>query len=161
MNWVGALLVIIASYLCGFALAKDEGNGLKTLDSLLSLLTYMRRRMNSERIPLFEIFSGFRDEYLEKCGYLDIIRSHRNGVSSLWNDAVSTLYVDEETKREYMRFGESLGNLPLDEQLARLDSFCEFITEKKNKLKSTLPDKQKSIKTVCLLLGLMTAIILL
>lgn len=161
MNWVGALLVVCASYICGIALAKDEGNALKTLDSLLTLLSYMRRRMSLERIALFDIFSEFHDEYLEKIGFLKILRSHRNGLPTLWSDAVLTLCVDEETKREYLRFGESLGSLPLDEQIVRLDSMTVFITEKRNQLRESLPDKQKSIKTVSLLLGLMTAIILL
>lgn len=161
MNWVGALLVVCASYICGIALAKDEGNALKTLDSLLTLLSYMRRRMSLERIALFDIFSEFHDEYLEKIGFLKILRSHRNGLPTLWSDAVLTLCVDEETKREYLRFGESLGSLPLDEQIVRLDSMTVFITEKRNQLRESLPDKQKSIKTVSLLLGLMAAIILL
>ncbi len=161
MNWLGALLVVCASYLCGLALAKDEGNGLKTLDSLLLLLSYMRRRMSTERIPLFTIFSDFHDEYLENCGFLDIIRSHRNGLPLLWSEAVSRLHADEEIKREYLHFGESLGGLPLDEQIKRLDALTSFITEKRNELRAGLPDKQKSIKTVSLLLGLMTAIILL
>ncbi len=161
MNWLGAMLVVCASYVCGITLAKDEGNSLKTLDSLLNLLSYMRRRMSLERMPLFDIFSDFNDEYLEKIGFLKIIRSHRNGLTALWSDAISTLSIDEETKREYLRFGESLGSLPFDEQIVRLDSLSVFITEKRNELRISLPDKQKSIKTVSLLLGLMTAIILL
>ncbi len=161
MNWLGALLVVAASYFCGTALARDEGDRLKTLDSLILLLKYMRRRINAERIPLFEIFSGFDDEFLEDNGFLPILRSHRNGMPILWSEAVSKLPTDEETKRELTHFGQSLGGLPMEEQILRLDACVSFLSDSRKSLLSNLPAKQKSIKTVCLLLGVMAAIILL
>ena len=161
MNWLGALLLVCASYICGTALAKDEGESLKSIESLLLLLSYMRRRMSTERIPLYAIFLDFKDSYLESKGFLDIIRSHRDGLPMLWSKAIAILPSDDEVKRECIYFGDSLGTLSLDEQIARLDALSAFLTEKSNKLRISLPDKQKSIKTVCLLLGLMTAIILL
>lgn len=161
MNWLGAFVVVLASYLLGILLAKDEGIALKSAESLLSLLSYMKRRMQSERTPLFAIFSDFNDRFLQEIGFLDILRSHREGISVLWQEAVKHLKTDSETEKECLRFGESLGQLPLDEQIARLDALTVFLTEKCNTLRKNLPDKQKSIKTVCLLLGLMTAIILL
>lgn len=161
MNWLGALLVVTASYLCGVSLARDEGNRLKTLDSLISLLSYMRRRMSAERVPLYEIFAEFNDGFLEHNGFLDILRSHRHGIALLWHQAVSILPVDAEIKNELIRFGNSLGILPLDEQLKRLDALISFVSDKRSELRASLPDKQKSIKTICLLLGLMASIILL
>lgn len=161
MNWLGALLLVGASYICGIVLAKDEGESLKSIDSLLLLLSYMRRRMSIERVPLYAIFFDFNDSYLESKGFLKIIRSHRDGLPMLWRKAVVTLPSDDEVKRECIYFGDSLGTLSLDEQIARLDALSAFLSEKNNALRISLPNKQKSIKTVCLLLGLMTAIILL
>ena len=117
--------------------------------------------MRVERTPLFAIFSDYNDAFLEENGFLDILRSHREGLTGLWNDAIKHLKLEKETERECLRFGESLGQLSLDEQITRLDTLSDFLTERRNELQKSLPDKQKSIKTVCLLLGLVTAIILL
>lgn len=161
MNWIGAAMVVTASWLFGISLAKDEGAKLKALESLISLLSYMRRRMSGERIPLYEIFSEYEDGFLDSCGFTGIIRSHRNGITRLWSEAVMTLRLGDELEKEVVRFGNSLGEVSLDEQIRRLDALMLFLSEKHDGLSVTLPEKQKSIKTVCVLLGIMVSIILL
>ena len=68
MNWLGALLTLASSYFCGIMLANGESERLGAIDSLIRLLTYMRRRMVAERLPLYRIFDGFEDDYLERIG---------------------------------------------------------------------------------------------
>lgn len=160
MKWFGALLIIAVSYFIGTAISSEEKKKLICVDSLLTLFKYMKRRMSSERKPLFEIFCEFDDPYLETVGFLDAMRSNRNA-KIVWANALNKLSVDEETLRELKLVGNELGELPLYEQLSRLEACVTFLEEKKKSLQTTLPPKQKSVKTVCLLSGTLLAIIML
>ena len=158
MKWFGAFLIIAVSYFIGNVLSSEEKKKLICVDSLLSLFKYMKRRMSSERKPLFEIFCEFNEPYLETIGFMDEMRSNRNA-KIVWGSALERLSVDEETMRELKLVGNELGELPLFEQLSRLDNCVLFLEEKKKNLQKTLPPKQKSVKTVCLLSGALVAII--
>lgn len=161
MNWVGACAVVLASYYCGVLLAKADGGRLRCVESLIGLMGYMRRRMAGERQPLYRIFSEYSDEYLDESGFLRAVASRNADVSELWIACLPMLDLDEREREELSLFGESLGKLPLDEQIKRLDICISALASSRESLKSTLPAKQKSTRTVCLLFGLLTAIILL
>ena len=161
MIWLGAFLTVVSSYLCGIMLANGESERLWAVESLLRLFTYMHRRISAERLPLYRIFVEFTDEYLERIGFLDRVRSSRHGLESVWQSAVLLLPTDKEVFDELFRFGESLGILPLDEQIKRIDITCIFLNEKRAKISGALQQKRKSVKSVCLLMGIAIAIILL
>ncbi len=160
MKWVGAILIISVCYSIGMILAKSESDKARAIDSLSSLLAYMKRRISAERMPTFDIFSSFSDGFLEERGFLTILRSHRYDAANLWIDASETIPVSGETKTELIRFGAELGSLPLGEQLKRIDSFKELLEAERASLRESLPKKQKSLKAFWLLSGLLTAIIL-
>ena len=161
MNWIGAFLTVISSYACGVMIASCERERLEAIDSLIRLLSYMRRRISTERLPLYRIFVEFEDVFLERFGFLSALRSSRHRLEPLWQNAVKSLPTDKETFDELFRFGESLGALSLDEQLKRIDALGAFLAEKRATISASLQQKRKSIKCVCLLLGIAIAIILL
>lgn len=161
MSWVGALLLVTSAYFFGIGIARQEGNRLKALDSMIDLLEFMYRRMSGHRMPLYGLFASFQDKYLEAVGFLPLLRSCRNGLSDIWINALELLPLDDESERELVHFGSELGLLPLDEQLKRIEICLGAITSCREKLRISLPPKQKSIKTVSLLFGALGAIILL
>lgn len=160
MKWLGAFLIVAASYFLGNVFSVEEKKKLIAIDSMLSLLKYMHRRMSIERKPLFDIFGEYNDVYLEESGFLMIMQSDRNSKTA-WQSAISTLAIDEETRVELKYYGAELGELPLSEQLFRTETCISFLEDKKKTLQKILPPKQKSLKTVCLLSGLLLAIIML
>ena len=161
MKWFGAAIIIIVSYLCGNLLSSEENKKLVCLDSLIALLGFMLRRISSERTPLYEIFVSFSDAFLEERGFLPLMRSHRGETNRLWIEAIDLLPLERETQNELARFGTDLGRLNLDEQEKRIMACTDMLVYERDKLKSILPAKQKSIRAVCLLIGVMTAILLL
>ena len=160
MRIFGALLIIAACYSTGVSLSKNESDKARAIDSLLKLLSYMKRRISAERTPIFDIFSSFSDDFLEKRGFLPILRSHRFESGNLWDTAVGTIPVNTETKSELMHFGMDLGLLNLDEQLRRIESCTDFLNAERTRLRESLPKKQKSIKSFWLLSGVLAVIIL-
>ncbi len=161
MNWLGAVLTIASAYICGAMLANGESERLWAIDSLIRLFDHMHRRISAERLPLYRIFGEFGDEYLERISFLSRLRERRCGLERVWADAVKTLPTDREVADELVRFGESLGALPLDEQIKRINATSAFLKEKRAVISGSLAQKRKSIKSVCLLMGVAAAIILL
>ncbi len=161
MNWMGAFVLVMSSYFIGIKLSQKEGEGMKALESIISLLRYMKRRMTAENQSLLNIFSSYKDEYLSNCGFLNKLCKSQSSFPILWRDAVSLLPLSENAKRELFHFSRDLGKLPLEEQILRIDSCCEALSKELSEIRIALPKKQKSIKTVCSLFGLLTAIILL
>lgn len=161
MSWLGAALVVVGAYFCGISLAMDESDKLKTIESLVDLVAYMKRRMSTELVPLSRIFAEYEGYPDNLDAFLAMLRGQKHSLFSVWQSAVDTLCIDEATKKELLRFGESLGRLSLDEQLKRLDSVYLFLLDKKRELADSLPARKKSIKAVCTLIGMITAIILL
>lgn len=161
MKLVGGLLFVLGAYLLGLKLSKDEEERLLSVDSLIRLLIYMKRKIYSERTPLFIIFSSFRDKYLEECGFLESINRNRALSEGNFEKALSTMPFDSDIKTELSRFFGELGTLPLDDQIKRIDYILSLLSERRDSIKKELPDKQKTIKTICLLAGMLTTIILL
>ncbi len=153
-------MLIAVSYFAGNVIVAEEKKKLICVDSLISLFKFMRRRISVERKPLFSIFCEFNDVYLESVGFLKTLRENKH-TKTAWKSSISFLDSDEETFMELKNFGNELGELPLYEQLLRLENLVSFLEEKKKTLQKTLPPKQKSVKTVCLLSGTLLAIIML
>ncbi len=161
MKWIGAAMIILASYLCGEMLSREEKKKLSAVESLISLLSFMQRRITAERAPLYEIFASFSDGFLEQTGFLPLMRSHRTETNRLWSDAIMLLPLENDIGKELSRFGNELGRLALDEQENRIAICLDMLSAERDRLKSILPAKQKSAKAVSLLIGAMTAILLL
>lgn len=160
MNWIGALILVCTSYFCGRSLASQEGKEIEALDALMGFLKYLRRRIFSERIPLSELFSMYEDEFLEKTGFLPQLRASGRDVNLKWQKALSALALSRETEKELLRFGKELGSISLGEQIKRLDSVIGLLESQKEGLSASVKARQKTVKTVCILCGLLTAIIL-
>ena len=146
MKWVGALMLGASSYVVGVLLAKSERAELDVLESLIAFLNYMRRRMEGERIPLYDVFSRYEDECLEQLGFLPLLRSCRNYLGAAWSQAISLLPISNNSQKELELFGESLGKLSFENQIKCIDICIKALEEDKENVRIQLPRKQKSIK---------------
>ena len=161
MNFAGALITVAVAYYCGLSLARYSGEGLKTVDSLISFFGFMRRRIVSGLMPINQVITEFSDKHLEKIGFLPVLRAQNANFSVLWEGAFGLLELNKELYSELLRFGRDLGKLPFDEQIISLDQCIELLEGERARIYKELPQKQKTQKTTCLLCGLLTAIILL
>ena len=160
MKIAGTIILVAASYFCGVIVASLEGEKIKALDSMVELLQYLFRRMETECTPLKVIFGSYKNDYLEKTGFLAALRGGGNSLSALWGNGLEMLCLEWESKDELLHLGESLGRLDLESQLKCIESCRRFLEQKRDSLKNSVPKKQKSIKAVAFLLGAMATIIL-
>lgn len=160
MKLFGIILLVSSAYLLGSLAAVNEGEKLKALNSLISMLQFLFRRMETENKSLNLLFAQYKDGYLEKTGFLPKLRQGEADLSKRWEKGLDCLNLEEHLKNELLHFGESLGRLGLEAQLKNINQCVSFLEQEKEKLKTNLPQKQKSIKAVAFLLGALTAIIL-
>jgi len=71
------------------------------------------------------------------------------------------LPLDKYAKAELCQLGRDMGILSLEEQEKRIDACREALSQQREEIKNGLQGKQKSIRTVSILSGLLTAILLL
>jgi stage III sporulation protein AB len=142
-------------------LGRDEEERITSVASLIELLGFMKRRISYERTPTHEIFSSFANEYLDKTGFLEVMSRRQNRSRAETERALSLIALDEDVASEITRFFDELGTVTLDEQLKKIDFTLSVLSEKREKLKNEVPTKKKTLKTVCLLFGALTTIILL
>lgn len=161
MNWIGAMLTVFASYMCGIMLSRGQAERVKTLESLLRLFLFMKLQIVTRRYPLYRIFSEFDDRLLKENGFLELIGRQKNITKTLWNEAIQLLTLDNETGNMLLSFGDGLGSVTLDEQIKQIDAASAYLSDALDRQRARLPEKQKSIRAVCLLMGLAAAIILL
>ncbi len=161
MNWIGAMLLGISAYWMGVGLSRREGEKTKALESLIAFFDYMKRRMTAEKKTLKEIFSSFDDPYLKSKGFTEALCGSRCPLNDLWQNACRMLPLSDLAEKELGFFGDELGKLSLEDQLARLEVCKKALVNELELLRMSLPKKQKSIRTVCGLCGVLAAILLL
>ena len=159
LRYIGALALVLSSWAVGAVVAAYEKETLKTLDALYDMNEYLRRRIKSGRVPLGIIFSQYRNERLEKQGFLPIMRQSGD-ISVLWESAAEQLPIGGEAKEACLAFGAELGKLGYDDQEKRLDEFSAFLMSEREKTGAGLKDRQRSVRVCALLIGLLAAILL-
>ena len=142
-------------------MANEAKERLRALNSVIELLSFMRRRIISARAPLHDIFSQAEDKFLEKCGMLPLLQGHRHITYELWEEAIGLVPLDEYCRKEILYLGKDMGVLPLDDQEKRISACIEALSARRDMIKSRLPEKQKTAKTLSLLSGLLAVILLL
>ncbi|MBO4452705.1 MAG: hypothetical protein J5793_02100 [Clostridia bacterium] len=159
MRYLGALFVVASSWIAGGIAAKVVKEYPDSLCSLCRLAEYTLRRICRERAPLSAIFRNFDDPFLEKKGFLAILRSEGD-IRELWRCAIEKLPLSEEIRLECLSFGGDLGVLPLYEQQKRLESLRDALLKERDSALKSLPAKQKSVRAVAALAGALAAIVL-
>ena len=160
IRYAFAAFAVLCSWIAGRFIASSAKESVAALDSLIDLTEYLHRRISAERTPLKTLFRNYDDKTLEKCGFLSVLRSEGDP-SALWREAAELLPVSAGTKREIAAFGNGLGRTSLAGQEKKLRDFAETLRDERAKAGAGLKDREKSIRAICLLFGVIAVIILL
>ena len=159
IRYLGAAALVLSAWAAGALIAAAERDTPKAVNSLYGLAVYMLRRIKTGRAPLRGIFADFSDGYLEKCGFLEILR-RPGDIPALWQSAIGKLPLSGSARREALTFGADLGRLGLEEQEKRLEAFIPFLAAERERAENGLKNRQKSIRISAALAGILIAIIL-
>lgn len=156
---IGAAVTVISFWAAGAAVASAAREKAECVGAFHTFLCELKRQMVVRRAPLGNVFASYRDERLEKRGFLKALRG-AGSVSALWNAAVATLPLDARLSRAAEEFGGELGKTGLDGQTRSADALIELVGAEREALERSLADRQKSIRVTALLIGALAALIL-
>lgn len=159
LRYLGAAALVLSSWIVGVLLARAEKDTPRAIYALYNLASFLLRQIKNGRTPLRVLFDRYSDPYLERVGFLNVLRSGGD-IPALWREALELLPIDGTAKEESVAFGAELGLLPLEQQEKRLESYMLLLQTEREKAESGIANRQKSIRAVCLLLGALMAIIL-
>lgn len=162
MRLIGGLLIVGAFSLCGISFAGEARTEMRALEALLSLLRTLSRRLSWGKEPLRTLFSSYRDPYLERTGFLPLLRgADGRNYPDAWEQALRHLPLPPEAMRDALTLGTSLGRVSLEAQLEHL-SLCIAALETCYKNAQTNAERnRRSTVALWVLAGLLVALLLL
>ncbi len=161
MRYILCVLIVLCAYMAGSAAAKSEKERLTTLSSARSFLRFILHRTEYTHDSVCEIFLHFRNETLERNGFLALLNS--GGVRRMnerWTKATLLLGLPKRSEEAFLRLGEELGRLSYEEQRNRILLCDSILKTDEDELGSSLPSRTKCIRTVSTLAGLLAGILI-
>lgn len=135
---MGALLVLASGTGLALGAARYERARLRVHDALISMIFYIKGRIDCYAMPVEQIMRTMDKSILADCrcpGQVDSIEALLPHVKS---------YLDPETYRVLQSFGAGWGSGFRDEQIKRCDYYIELLREKRTQLESELPARVKT-----------------
>ena len=154
---LGGVMIILSSFFVGRTLCSYERNRLLESEAFLNLIRHIKSEIFCYKTPLPKIISSYTDKSLSSCGFL-------SSFDISWNDALTSswdkLHIDGETKELLLAFGKELGGSYKDEQINSCDYYANKLSEKIEKIRVELPQKEKMYRSLAVVTGIFTVIIL-
>lgn len=162
MRLMGGLLIVSAFSFCGVSFAGETRTEIRALEALLSLLRSLSQRLSWGKEPLRTLFSSFRDPYLEKLGFLPLLRNAEGrNYPNAWEQAMRLLPLPPEAMKQAMSLGASLGRVSLEAQLEHLTLCISSLETSRRDAQANARQKCRSTVALWVLAGLLMALLLL
>lgn len=156
---IGALLILIASGAAGFAASRLFYQRVLQLEAFTRLISHIAAEIDSFSSPLDRIFAGYRDETLEKCGFLPALR--RSGGAAALDECGGRLYLTAAERAELVKFLGGIGRRGRDETARHCAFYEKRLAALAQSARGELAGQMKVCRTLGLLAGAMLAILLL
>lgn len=161
MRLIGGLLVVTAFFWIGTVSAREIRTELRALESMLAFLRELSRRLAWSRTPLQALFASYRDPFLDRIGFLHILRSADPKQYALaWQSALARLPLSETSQKPLRELGQSLGRVSLQTQTEQLSLCIVSLEDIHIALQAKAKDKQRSAVSLWTLSGLLIALLL-
>lgn len=161
MRLIGGLLVVTAFFWIGTVSAREIRTELRALESMLTFLRELSRRLAWSRTPLQALFASYRDPFFDRIGFLHILRSADPKQYALaWQSALARLPLSETSQKPLRELGQSLGRVSLQTQTEQLSLCIASLEDIHIALRAKAKDKQRSAVSLWTLSGLLIALLL-
>lgn len=155
---LGALLLLISSLCFGNSMIKGEAEKINESLAIAELIKYVRDNIEHFVKPLPDIFLSYKNELLEKNGFLTFVR--KNGIQKSAEKIDDFFHCDRDVISIFRKFCSDIGGGYRDEEI-RLCSFSLSQLERKiEKIKNDHLSKVKMYRTIPPLFALSVVLIL-
>ena len=150
MKTAGFIFLLLAIGYAFVNVSAREPRRLREAEGVYQLLCYIRGQMSAFSLPLPEIYAGFSDEALEKCGFLPLLRE--KGLAA----ALEKFSVADENGEVYIllsAFAGRLGQGFLQEELTLCNRVIDVYGGYVDRKRAECPGKRKLQGAMVLLCG--------
>ena len=158
IRFLGLLLVAASTLGSGAVYAAALAAELRQWEGFLKLARHIRTRIEGFHQPLDGIYASFRDDTLEACGFLPLLR--RQGLAEALTSCRSRLTLRPALIALLTDFSEPLGKSHTDDQLRHCDRCLVGMEEALQTLRREHPEKLRLARTLSLSLAAMVTLLL-
>ena len=123
------------------------------------MIRIIRQNIAYFRNPLDEIYKSITDSALEKGDFLSSLR--KSGLKAAYLSEKDRFNYDVFTESRLIAFAESIGTLPLEEQVNTCDMLSALLEEKLKESKANYPTQKKLYQVLGISLGVAIVILFL
>ena len=146
----GSCLVLVSAVSVGACAAAESRKRIKYTEAAYDLVCHARQTIDCLLTPVGSIFSDFKNESLEKCGFLKILRE--DGLTAAVSSRAASF--PDGVDELLVRFADSLGNGYKDDQLHLCDYYASKLTETLDRERAELEKNIDAYRFVPALLAL-------
>ncbi len=162
----GALLLLAGGYV-SIAISRFEHLRLRVLDGYISLIYYMKGKIDCYAMPVNDILMQADPALIAAClgrtGRGHIVVTEWITVGEMPLTALireSRVYLAPESERLLTTFSGELGHTYRVEQVARCDYYIQALDEERRRLKDALPARLRVSGVLCLCCAIGAAMLL-
>lgn len=159
IKFTGLLFLFLFSALGGHLLAKREKEQIESAEGMLYLIRSIRQNVAFFRIHLDEIYQRFSYPSLQDSDFLVHLR--KKGLKDAYLSEKDRFGYDSFTETRFLSFAETVGRLPIDEQIKSCDLLCDLLEEKLRESKANFPTKKRLYNVLGISLGIAMIILFL
>ena len=159
IKFTGLLFIFLFSALGGHLLAKKEKEQIESAEGMLYLIRTIRQNVAYFRLHLDEIYRQFSHPSLQNSDFLIYLR--QKGLKEAYLFEKERFGYDNFTEMRFLSFAESVGRLPIDEQIKSCDLICDLLEEKIRESKANFPTKKRLYNVLGISLGIAMIILFL
>ncbi|MBE6551309.1 MAG: hypothetical protein E7665_04155 [Ruminococcaceae bacterium] len=153
----GLALIFFSPFSASLYLSRSVLSGVCELEGYIKLIKATENEITSYMTKQGDIFASFKDEYLEKCGFLPLLRSSPIDECSALEHALEEFdkntLIPKDCFDALVRFAEVLGKTSVQKQKEAC-SQCLYVLEKiHSEIKPDALKKAKVYKTIGLAAG--------
>lgn len=160
MRVFGIALILLAALFFSAEFSRYQKKRIAEGDGFLHLFSHLRGEILCRLEPVADCFAGFRDEALERAGFLRALRECEN-LGAAMEATEKKLSLCEEEKKTLLRFCLGFGRGYREEELRRIDAALEEFERQVAQDKRELPRLARLVRTLSAALALGIVILLL
>ena len=167
---LGAAIIIITSYILGLYLTKRDKYRLEDIEETKKGLSIIKGEIGFLSLPLGEAFAGAAERTAGGVsalwGSLAKAFDKKDGrsASDIWNESLEKsmpgTYLAPEDKGVLVSYGKTLGYMDTEQQRAGIDIAVLNLSENQSALMKKRDGGGKVYQSLCLLTGILIAVIL-
>ncbi len=156
---MGALLLVGVACYVGFLFSSIQSGRQRRLESFLQLVRQIENEISCFQTPLEDIYHRFSCDELERCGFLECLRS--KGMLQALHEKKHKLCFSDEEWQLLVEFAKELGISYREEQLRGCAYYRRRLEEYCTRGREALPARLKLCRSLALTGGLLVAVMLL